>query len=144
MADIKIGPTAIPAFWRENYNMHNRFSLNEIAEVLFHESKLYLTNAFKFRSFAHEEMRKYDKNYFISLALSMVKYIDPKGFSEWTRPGIRAQLLDKKTLSLVQDFVVEGDQKSVHVLNAVSPAFTCAFPFSQYVVDQVCVIIARP
>jgi len=134
--EIKIGPTAIPAFWRENYGSTSGFALDEMAEVMFFESKLYLTNAFNFRSLAHEEMRKYNKKYFISLALSMVKYIDPKGFTEWTKPGIRAQLLDKQTLSLVQDFVVEGDKKSTHILNAVSPAFTCAFPFSQYVVDK--------
>ena len=134
--DIKIGPTAIPAFWRENYDLKNGFSFKEMAEVLFFESKLYLTNAFNFRSLAHEEMHKYSKKYFISLALSMVKYIDPQGFTEWTEPGIRAQLLDKQTLGLSQDFVVEGDRRSVHVLNAVSPAFTCAFPFSQYVVDR--------
>jgi len=134
--DIKIGPTAIPAFWRENYDSKNNFSFNEMSEVLFYESKLYLTNAFNFRSLAHEEAHKYNKEYFISLAQSMVKYIDPKGFTEWTKPGIRAQLLDKQTLSLVQDFVVEGDNKSVHVLNAVSPAFTCSFPFSKYVVDE--------
>jgi len=134
--DITIGPTAIPALWRENYDTKEGFSLSEMAEVLFFESKLYLTNAFNFRSLAHEEMRKYSKKYFISQALQLVKYIDPKGFTEYTRPGIRAQLLDKQTLSLSQDFVVEGDHKSVHVLNAVSPAFTCAFPFSQYVVDR--------
>lgn len=134
--DIKIGPTAIPAFWRENYDSKNGYSFREMTEVLFYESKLYLTNAFNFRSLAHEEMHKYNKDYFISLAVSMVKYVDPKGFTEWTKPGIRAQLLDKKTLNLVQDFVVEGDRKSVHVLNAVSPAFTCSFPFSQYVVDK--------
>jgi len=66
----------------------------------------------------------------------MVKDLDPAGFTEWTKPGIRAQLLDTQTLSLVQDFVVEGDKDSVHVLNAVSPAFTCAFPFSQYVAER--------
>jgi L-2-hydroxyglutarate oxidase LhgO len=134
--EIKIGPTAIPAFWRENYTFNNRFSFNELAEILFFESKLYWTNAFNFRSLAHEEMHKYSKPYFISLATAMVRSIDPKGFTEWTKPGIRAQLLDKQTLSLVQDFVIEADRNSVHVLNAVSPAFTCAFPFSQYVVDN--------
>ena len=134
--DIKIGPTAIPSFWRENYTLMDRFSLSEMSEIIYFESKLYLSNSFNFRSLAHEEMRKYNKEYFISLAVNMVKDIDPKGFTEYTRPGIRAQLLDKKNLSLVQDFVVEGDQKSVHILNAVSPAFTCSFPFSQYVVDR--------
>jgi hypothetical protein len=29
----------------------------------------------------------------------------------------------------VMDFVIEGDAKSVHVLNAVSPALTCARGF---------------
>jgi L-2-hydroxyglutarate oxidase len=134
--EIKIGPTAIPALWRENYDLKENFSLNEMAEVLFFESKLYMTNAFNFRSLAHEEMRKYNKEYFISLASAMVKDLDPAGFTEWTKPGIRAQLLDTQTLSLVQDFVVEGDKDSVHVLNAVSPAFTCAFPFSQYVAER--------
>ena len=134
--DIKIGPTAIPAFWRENYDLKHGFSMKEMAQVLYFESKLYLTNAFNFRSLAHEEMHKYNKEHFISLAQSMVQTIDPQGFTEWTKPGIRAQLLNTKTLSLVQDFVVEGDQRSVHVLNAVSPAFTCAFPFSKYVVDH--------
>ena len=94
------------------------------------------TNAFGFRQLASEEMRKYNKDYFVSLAQAMVQDIDPKGFTDWTTPGIRAQLLDKKKLALVQDFVVQGDQRSVHVLNAVSPAFTCSFVFSMYVVDQ--------
>lgn len=133
---IKIGPTAIPAFWRENYQKASRFDLAELGEVLFFESKLMLTNAFGFRQLAQEEMRKYNKDYFVSLAQAMVQEIDPKGFTDWTAPGIRAQLLDKEKLSLVQDFVVEGDHKSVHVLNAVSPAFTCSFVFSQHVVDN--------
>ena len=133
---IKIGPTAIPALWRENYDLKTGFQPAEMAKVLFYESKLFLTNAFGFRDLALEETRKYDKKYFIGLAAQMVQNIDPKGFTEFTPPGIRAQLLDKETLSLVQDFVVEGDSVSTHVLNAVSPAFTCAFPFSKYIVDQ--------
>ncbi len=134
--DIKIGPTAIPAFWRENYQAMERFDLKELAQVLFYESKLYLSNAFNFRSLAHEEMQKYNQDYFVSLAVAMVESIDPKGFTQWTAPGIRAQLLDKEKLSLVQDFVVEGDGRSVHILNAVSPAFTCAFPFARHVVEN--------
>jgi L-2-hydroxyglutarate oxidase LhgO len=134
--DIKIGPTAIPAFWRENYEGLDNFNAPELSEVMFYESKLFFKNAFGFRQLAFEEMRKYNKAYFVSLAQAMVRDIDPAGFTTWTKPGIRAQLLDKESLTLVQDFVVEGDQKSVHVLNAVSPAFTCSFVFSKYVVDQ--------
>ena len=55
------------------------------------------------------------------------------GNEEYTKPGIRAQLLDKKERRLVQDFVIEGDSRSIHILNAVSPAFTCSFPFAEFV-----------
>ncbi len=134
--DIKIGPTAIPAFWRENYHLNSNFNMAEMGEVLFYESKLFFSDAFGFRALAFEEMQKYMRSHFIALAQKMVQDIDPKGFTEFTKPGIRAQLLDKKSLSLVQDFIIQGDAKSVHVLNAVSPAFTCAWPISQHIVDQ--------
>jgi L-2-hydroxyglutarate oxidase LhgO len=135
---IKIGPTAIPAFWRENYKGFQNFKLRECARILGYQSKLLLTNAFGFRTLAFEEMRKYLKSYFINLSLGMVKNIDKEGFGDFLRPGIRAQLLNKQTLELVQDFVIEGDNKSMHVLNAVSPAFTCSFPFARHVVDTIC------
>ncbi|MCB0366735.1 MAG: hypothetical protein KDD68_15170, partial [Bdellovibrionales bacterium] len=73
------------------------------------------------------EMKKYRMEHLQELAGELVSGIDLKKFSQWTRPGIRAQLVEKKTLSLVQDFVVERDEKSLHFLNAVSPAFTSAF-----------------
>ena len=66
----------------------------------------------------------------------MVRELDARGFTEWGRPGIRAQLLDVTTDELVMDFIIEGDTESVHVLNAVSPAFTCSFPFARYVIDN--------
>ncbi|MEH7225932.1 L-2-hydroxyglutarate oxidase [Bacillus sp. JJ1566] len=134
---IKIGPTAIPAFWRENYSGLRNFKINEFFTILFYETKLFVKNSFNFRSLAKEEMKKYIKSYFINLSLKMVKHVDKNGFGQFVRPGIRAQLLDKKTLELVQDFVVEGDDRSFHILNAVSPGFTCAFPFSRFVVDEI-------
>ncbi|HLD69385.1 MAG TPA: L-2-hydroxyglutarate oxidase [Candidatus Omnitrophota bacterium] len=134
--EIKIGPTATPAFWRENYNRSSNFDLRELCSILFYESKLFGLNSFGFRALALEEIKKYNKKYFVSLAQKMVQKIDPEGFTEFTKPGIRAQLLDKKNLSLVQDFIVEADSRSIHVLNAVSPAFTCAFPFSEFVVNN--------
>jgi L-2-hydroxyglutarate oxidase LhgO len=81
-------------------------------------------------------MRKYDKKYFINLATQMVQTIDPEGFTEFTQPGIRAQLMDRTNLKLLQDFVIEGDKSSLHILNAVSPGFTCAFPFAEYIYQK--------
>lgn len=133
---VKIGPTAIPAFWRENYEGFANFSFYEFLTIIGYEMKLFFYNVFGFRSLAFEEIKKYHKSYFVSLAASLTKTIDKDKFKEWSKPGIRAQLLNKKTLELVQDFVVEGDAKSVHVLNAVSPAFTAALPFGEWVVEN--------
>ncbi|KXK30597.1 MAG: oxidoreductase [Candidatus Brocadia sinica] len=134
---VKIGPTAIPAFWRENYQGLSNFSLNEFFEVLFHETKLFVTNAFNFRNLAFEEIKKYCRNYFIQQAVHLVKKIDTNKFGNYLNPGIRAQLLDTETLKLVMDFVVEHGENSTHILNAVSPAFTSAFSFSKFIVDEV-------
>ncbi len=132
---IKIGPTAIPAFWRENYSIFERFKLSECLEIMANEAKLFLTNSFNFRSLAIEEMKKYARPYFIGLATALVQSIDLNGFGDFTPPGIRAQLLNKTNLQLVQDFIVEADAFSVHILNAVSPGLTCSFPFADYVVE---------
>jgi len=35
------------------------------------------------------------------------------------------------------DFVLEGDDRSMHVLNVVSPGWTCAIPFAGHVVDEI-------
>lgn len=132
----KIGPTSIPAFWRENYKGWNNFRLGELCHILWWEARLFLSNSFGFRSLAFDEIKKYRRSYFTGLATKMVKTIDKSGFNEWSKPGIRAQLLDIHTKKLVMDFVVEGDNDSVHVLNAVSPAFTGCMPFARWVVDN--------
>jgi len=134
--EAKIGPTAIPAFWRENYKGFDNFKLDEVIQILFYEAKLFLTNAFGFRSLAYSEVKKYIKSHLIGLAEKLTKNMNHKGYDSWSIPGIRAQLLDTKTLELVQDFVVEGDEKSIHVLNAVSPAFTSSIPFTNWVVEN--------
>ena len=133
---IKIGPTAIPAFWRENYKGIDNISIKELGEIGYWELQLFAQNKFNFRQLAFEEIKKYRKEHFRELARGLVKAIDIDAFTEWTAPGIRAQLLNTKTKELVQDFVIETTGSSVHILNAVSPAFTCSISFAQHVVDK--------
>jgi L-2-hydroxyglutarate oxidase LhgO len=132
---VKIGPTAIPAFWRENYGLAGRFDLREFAEIVSTEAVLFAGDCFGFRRLALEEMRKYHKAYFIGQAARLVNRLDPARFGAYTRPGIRAQLLNTRTRELVMDFLVEHADASTHVLNAVSPAFTSAFSFAAHVVE---------
>ena len=133
---IKIGPTAIPAFWRENYKGLSRFKLDELIQITSWEARLFLTNAFGFRNLALEEIKKYSKSYLIKRAVKLVKKIEGSKFNKWVEPGIRAQLLNIKTKELVMDFVVEGDDRTVHILNAVSPAFTASYPFTKWIVKN--------
>jgi L-2-hydroxyglutarate oxidase LhgO len=133
---VKIGPTAIPAFWRENYDFRNRFEAREFAEIVSREARLFLFNHFGFRQLAFDEMRKYRRGFFINQARQLLKHLDPGRFGDYSQPGIRAQLLNTKTSELVMDFVVEHAENSTHVLNAVSPAFTSAFSFARHVVEE--------
>jgi L-2-hydroxyglutarate oxidase len=133
---IKLGPTAIPAFWRENYTGFKNFNFFELVQITTWELKLFFTNAFGFRKLALEEMKKYNKSYLINLGKKLVKYINSSNFNKWGKPGIRAQLLNIKTKELVMDFVVESDDKTIHILNAVSPAFTASYPFTKWIVEN--------
>ena len=133
----KIGPTAIPAFWREQYSGLNRFSIAEFMEIATRGVSLLGSAGFEFRRLAIEEIRKYSKRRMVALAGELVEGIRPEHYTRWGKPGIRAQLLDIRKRRLEMDFIVEGDDRSMHVLNAVSPAFTCAIPFSEYVCDRI-------
>ena len=73
----------------------------------------------------------------------MDQKIEPKNFQKWGEPGIRAQLLNIRKRKLEMDFVAEGDDKSLHILNAVSPAFTCALPFADFACDKIAELSRR-
>ncbi|MFI7663942.1 L-2-hydroxyglutarate oxidase [Nocardia sp. NPDC049526] len=49
--------------------------------------------------------------------------------------GIRAQAVLRDG-TLVHDFLIERTPRSIHVLNAPSPAATSAMPIAEYIVDQ--------
>lgn len=132
---IKIGPTAIPAFWREHYHGLSHFSLSECIHILKMQAILFAKNKFHFRQVAIHELKKHSKLFLANQVTSMLENLNPQDFRIWAKPGIRAQLIHQKTHELVSDFCYEKDHYSFHILNAVSPAFTCSFPFSRYLVD---------
>jgi len=133
----KIGPTAIPAFWREQYRAFDNFRFGEFVEVLVREAGLMLSSNFDFKQLALEELKKYSKPYLVALAGRLAEGVRAGDYRRWGAPGIRAQLLDIKSRKLEMDFILEGDGRSMHVLNAVSPGWTCAMPFATYVVEKV-------
>ena len=133
----KIGPTAIPGLWREQYEGMTNFRLNEFLEVATRGVGLLASSNFDFKALAVREAAKYSKSKMVSLASDLAEGVKPEHYQSWGKPGIRAQLLDIKKRKLEMDFVLEGDKRSMHVLNAVSPAFTCSLPFSEYVCERI-------
>ena len=133
----KIGPTAIPALWREQYRGFDNFKFGEFIEVLFREAGLMMSSRFDFQKLALEEVRKYSRPHLVALASRLAHGVKPEHYTRWGEPGIRAQLLDIKNRKLEMDFVIEGDEHSTHLLNAVSPGWTCSIPFARYAVDQI-------
>jgi L-2-hydroxyglutarate oxidase LhgO len=133
----KIGPTAIPAFWREQYGGISRFDMGEFMEIAVRGSQLWLGADFDFRTLAREELAKYNRKHLVELSTALANGIRPEDYTKWGKPGIRAQLLNIRSKALVMDFLYEGDANSFHVLNAVSPGWTCSIPFCEYLTDKI-------
>jgi (S)-2-hydroxyglutarate dehydrogenase len=133
---VTVGPTAIPALGREHYRGVRGLRPVEAAGILLRVLEQYARNEQGFRQFAHTEALRFVKARFVAAARALVPGVGPEHLARSTKVGIRAQLLDRGTHRLVMDFLVESGERSTHVLNAVSPAFTSAFPFARLVLDQ--------
>jgi len=127
--DVYLGPTAIPALGRENYGILSGID-SEALSILIRDAVLFCRNK-KFREVALEEPRKYNFNYFFNDARKLVKELSPDDIESCPKAGIRPQLVDVTKNELVMDFVIEGTERSVHVLNSISPAFTSSLFFSE-------------
>ena len=134
---INVGPTAIPAFWREHYKGLENFNFSELVEIGMRELGLFIRNDFGFRSLAFEELANYYKPRMVAQAAELAAGVFPKDYRRWGPAGIRAQLINIKQKQLEMDFYYEGDRESFHVLNAVSPAFTCSLSFSRHIMEQI-------
>jgi L-2-hydroxyglutarate oxidase LhgO len=132
----KIGPTAIPALAREHYGGLRSLRPSEMLEIVPRLTKLIATDR-AVRAHAQEELRKLSRKGLVEMASSLAHGLNVNDFRQRGRAGIRAQLYDIRRGALEMDFVIETTERSLHVLNAVSPAFTCAFPFAEHVVNTI-------
>ncbi len=131
--EVYVGPTAIPALGRENYGLLDNITV-ETASILYKDAVLLFTNP-GFRSAAQTEMKRYWTPSIYEEAHSMAPELKEDDLEPSNKVGIRAQLVHWPTRKLVMDFVVEHAENSVHVLNAISPAFTCSMAFAKHIVD---------
>lgn len=127
-----VGPTAIPALGRENYGILKGID-GEAFKILFQEMQLFFSNR-GFRKVALEEPKKYLPFYFYQDAKQLVKQLKPDWLTRSPKVGIRPQLIHKKKRELMMDFLILKNERSIHVLNAISPAFTSSMAFAEYLI----------
>ena len=134
--DVYLGPTAIPALGRENYGKLEGLSLLEGGVISLQLAKMYLRNENNFRMLAHLELGKYNKSNFLQAARKLMPTLTVDDMIPTKKVGIRPQLVNLNTRKLEMDYILERTPKSLHVLNAISPAFTGSFAFAEMIVDQ--------
>ena len=132
--DVYLGPTAIPAFGRENYGILAGVD-RDAPRIAFEDAVLFFRNA-GFRSVALSEPRKYVPAYLHRDAARLVHGFDPAEVEPADKVGIRPQLVDWRTKQLLMDFIVERAGDTLHVLNPVSPAFTSSMELARQIVEE--------
>jgi len=134
--DVYVGPTAIPAFARENYGLFSGVS-REALRIIKDITLMYMANQQHFRALMHAEMKKYLKSHFIRAARKLVASVNSEDLLASNKVGIRPQLINIAKRKIEMDYIIEQDAHSMHVLNAISPAFTGAFCFASLLVKRI-------
>lgn len=132
---IKIGPSAIPVFGLEQYEAFSGFRIGDSIESSRAMLRIALGKNHSFGSMIREEIPKFRRSKMIREASELHGGVKKEMPWRAIPGGIRAQLVDQKG-KLVDDFVVEKQDKIVHILNAVSPGWTSALPFGRWVVKN--------
>ncbi len=130
---VFIGPTAVPVLGRESYGFLEDLGL-ESFRFLYRNASMLISDS-GFRANALSEAKKYLGSHFYSEARKLIPGLMPGHLVSSAKTGIRSQLVDWKEKKLVMDYVVSKEENTVHVLNAISPAFTSSMSFAKYVVD---------
>jgi L-2-hydroxyglutarate oxidase LhgO len=135
----KIGPTAIPALWREDYGGVRGFSSRDIREIAGLYPGFFRSPHHDVPGLIRSELPKYWRRKLVAQARRLVPSVRSADFTIKGRPGVRAQLFHKPSRKLEMDFVVRGDEHSTHLLNAVSPAWTSSLAVAEHVVADLLV-----
>ncbi|MEV2221459.1 L-2-hydroxyglutarate oxidase [Nocardia vinacea] len=129
---LTVGPNAVLGLAREGYRK-NSFDARDARAVLgfpgFHRVA---------RAHVRTGLRELRNSLFKRGYLAECRRYCPELTIADLRPreaGIRAQAVLRDG-TLVHDFLIERTPRSIHVLNAPSPAATSAMPIAEYIVDQ--------
>ena len=130
--EIECGPNAVFTFKREGYTK-TAFSFRYTWDALTYGGtwKLFFGNI-KFG--INEYRRAFSKRLFLKTLQRLIPSLTMDDIKPG-RAGVRALLLSQNG-DTRDDFRIEFNQNSIHVLNAPSPAATASLAIGQYIVDE--------
>ena len=129
---VHAGPNAVLALAREGYRRRD-VDPGDVRELATNPAMRTLARRY-WRVGAGEVYRSVSRRAFVRALQRLV----PDVRTEDLRPaaaGVRAQALAADG-SLVDDFLLAGDERAVHVVNAPSPAATAALEIARHVVER--------
>ena len=130
---VECGPNAVFSFKREGYS-RTAFDLRDSLEALSFRGtwNLFLKHP---KKGINEYRRAFSKQLFLKELQKMIPDLEEGDIVE-ARSGVRAQAI-KKDGSLVDDFYIRFGRRSVHVINAPSPAATACLSIADHIVEQI-------
>lgn len=133
---VKIGPTAQPILFSEQYKFIEGWNFNELITNPLTMLSYFANNISGASKLIRSEVPQLIESELVKKSAKLVPSVS--GVKTWEKKpsGIRAQLLRVDTKALEQDFVVQGDSKSTHLLNIVSPGWTSSIPFAKWIVEK--------
>jgi L-2-hydroxyglutarate oxidase len=133
---VSIGPTATPAWGRENYRGLQALEPAMAATNLAVLARHYLANQGGFRRYVHEQAFLALPPLLLRAAQELIPAVRAEHLELSQKVGIRSQLFNHRTQRMEDDFLCLTGPSSTHVLNAISPAFTASFALADLILDQ--------
>lgn len=130
--EIECGPNAVFTFKREGYGKTD-FDLKDTVDALTYSGtwKLFFSNM----TFGINEYRRaFSKKLFLKTLQHLIPSLTMDDLKVG-RSGVRAMLLNQQG-DTRDDFRIETTDRSIHVLNAPSPAATASLAIGDYVADR--------
>ncbi len=131
-SSVECGPNAVFSFKREGYS-RTAFSLKDSLQALTFAGTWKLFSK-HYKQGLEEYKRAFSKALFLKALQKMIPSLEMEDIVP-ARSGVRAQALMKNG-ALVDDFLIEYGQNSIHVLNAPSPAATSCLSIADRIVNM--------
>jgi len=129
---VEVGPNAVLAWRREGYR-HRDLSLRDVAEVLSYGGFWSLARR-HWRSGVAEFARSLHRGRLVRELQRLVPRVQAADLVPG-KSGVRAQAVDAQG-KLVDDFVIVYGDRTVHVLNAPSPAATASLSIGAQIAEE--------